>query len=112
MLSYQDLGSDGIPHLVAKCLHFVETYGKLIICNEIFVQQFASYRDVICRCSSGALSLSKRLLARARLSSYNQGQNYLGHPSEKRHSRSSSLAIHNCRLSADNQIHGFTIDYE
>lgn len=29
LLSYQDLGSDGIPHLVAKCLHFVETYGGL-----------------------------------------------------------------------------------
>ena len=26
-LSQQELGSDGIPHLVAKCLQFVETYG-------------------------------------------------------------------------------------
>ncbi|XP_068702359.1 arf-GAP with Rho-GAP domain, ANK repeat and PH domain-containing protein 1-like isoform X3 [Montipora foliosa] len=29
LLSQQDLGSDGIPHLVAKCLQFVETYGGL-----------------------------------------------------------------------------------
>lgn len=29
LLSQQELGSDGIPHLVAKCLQFVETYGML-----------------------------------------------------------------------------------
>jgi hypothetical protein len=29
-LSFQELGSDGIPHLVAHCLQFVETYGKLL----------------------------------------------------------------------------------
>ena len=27
-LSDQELGSDGIPHLVAKCLQFVEITGK------------------------------------------------------------------------------------
>ena len=31
LLSQQDLGSDGIPHLVAKCLQFVETYGMVLI---------------------------------------------------------------------------------
>ena len=30
LLSQQELGSDGIPHLVAKCLQFVETYS---MCN-------------------------------------------------------------------------------
>ncbi|XP_022800725.1 arf-GAP with Rho-GAP domain, ANK repeat and PH domain-containing protein 1-like [Stylophora pistillata] len=29
LLCQQELGSDGIPHLVAKCLQFVETYGGL-----------------------------------------------------------------------------------
>ena len=30
-LSQQELGSDGIPHLVAKCLQFVETYGMSVL---------------------------------------------------------------------------------
>lgn len=33
LLSQQELGSDGIPHLVAKCLQFVETYG---MCNILY----------------------------------------------------------------------------
>jgi len=31
LLGQQELGSDGIPHLVAKCLQFVETYGMSVL---------------------------------------------------------------------------------
>ena len=47
-LSQQELGSDGIPHLVAKCLQFVETYGmsvSMLISSRSGKSR--DYRDVI-----------------------------------------------------------------
>ena len=38
-LGFQDLGSDGIPHLVANCLQFVETYGESVLCTSITTNQ-------------------------------------------------------------------------